>query len=91
MNYKPSFAWERKSPTVKQVELLVKNGFNKEGITCKGAASAAINLIIQRSKSGLASPKQLKQLIRFNITDSENMTFSNASNCDPNLRRFHDT
>jgi superfamily II DNA or RNA helicase len=60
--YEPVTEWQEKEVTGPQLALLAKWGFDHQGITCRGHASAIIGTIIERNKAGLATPKQVRKL-----------------------------
>ena len=76
-DYEPTFKWEEAAPTQKQVEALQKFGIDTDGIS-KGYASAILSKLIGRSKSGMASVKQIKCLMRFGY-DPAGWTYEQAS------------
>lgn len=62
INYEPSFAWERKAATQKQLDLISAWGLDVSGIDTIGKASAIIDALHSRKKRGLATPKQIRFL-----------------------------
>lgn len=76
-DYEPTFKWEEAAPTQKQVEALQKFGIDTDGIS-RGYASAILSKLIGRSKSGMASVKQIKCLMRFGY-DPAGWTYEQAS------------
>lgn len=77
-DYEPTVASEWAKPTERQIEYLVKNGFDASTITCKGYANKVIDRIIQRKKEGLCSAKQMKLLQRYGYEDVGSWTFDAA-------------
>ena len=69
-DYEPTFKWEEASATQKQIEVLQKFGVDADGIS-KGYASAILNSLIGRSKSGMATVKQVMCLRRFGYDPAE--------------------
>ncbi len=65
VDYEPVYAWEREAVTENQKGALEKMGINPDAIDCKGLAAAVLTAAINRSKAGLASPKQIKVLERY--------------------------
>ena len=78
-DYEPETAWEGQPPTDPQVQLLARAGFDLNHITCKGHASKLIDLVFRRRDLGLATPKQVRWLTRFNHPSPHLATFEEAS------------
>ena len=76
-DYKPTFAWESKEASAKQIQVLQNFGIDADGIS-RGYACAILDRVIGRSKNGLASLKQIKCLQKFGY-DPVNWTFEQAS------------
>lgn len=64
MDYKPSFRWESDAPTENQLETLKRNGIDTVNVRTKGMAAMLLDRVIKRSKLGLSTPKQIRQLER---------------------------
>lgn len=62
INYEPTFAWEKKKPTQKQINLIQAWGLDVAGIDTVGKASALITALHTRKRQGLATPKQIRFL-----------------------------
>lgn len=62
-DYEPTFKWEEADASEKQVAALERFGIDAAGIS-KGYACAIMDRLIERSKAGLATPKQIKLLKR---------------------------
>lgn len=62
INYEPTFAWEKKKPTQKQINLIQAWGLDVTGIDTVGKASALITALHTRKRQGLATPKQIRFL-----------------------------
>lgn len=77
-DYEPSFRWEMKDASTKQIEALQKFGIDADGIT-KGYASAILDKLINRSKNDMATIKQVKLLHRYGYYDAHNWSFAMAS------------
>jgi superfamily II DNA or RNA helicase len=77
-DYEPEMGWETESVSDKQGELLEKYGINLEAVTTRGMASKLLDKVIARSKMNLATPKQLKWLIRFKHPSPHTATFVEA-------------
>lgn len=91
LSYEPTMKWETKPVTKPQRDLLEVNGFNVEEL-CSGEASKLIDMIMDRKRLNLASPKQIRMLKAFGVTEPENMTAEKASwmitkNLDQRRRR----
>lgn len=76
-DYEPETDWDAKEPTPKQVECLKRAGI--EGISCRGHASRVIDIMFARRSMSLATPKQLRWLIRMGCPEPHTVTFEQAS------------
>lgn len=65
MEYRPTFAWELKDPTEKQLATIEKMGVSTEGIESSGQASALLDALMRRIDNRLATPKQIRLLERY--------------------------
>lgn len=63
--YVPSFKWEEKKPTDKQLAGLERLGINPDGIDSAGKASLLLDRLINRAKAGMSTPKQIRLLERY--------------------------
>ena len=61
-SYEPIFAWEKSKPSARQLQILENNCFDSSLVTSKGLASKLIDHIINRSKRGMSTPKQIRFL-----------------------------
>ncbi|MBR6983896.1 MAG: DEAD/DEAH box helicase [Ruminococcus sp.] len=77
-DYEPSFRWEMDEPSEKQVRLIESCGLDTTDLT-KGKASLIIDRIMNRRRQGLATPKQIKTLVRFGYQDVGTWSFDRAS------------
>jgi hypothetical protein len=77
--FEPEFGWECTGPTEKQIQTLESAGIETAEITTRGQADKLLDLLFVRRKRGLATPKQLRLLRRFNHPDAANATFAEAS------------
>lgn len=73
--YEPVFGWEKSPCTEKQRQVL-----DRFGLKCatKGEASIIMNRLFDRSRSKLATPKQLQWLVRYNHPSPETATTAEA-------------
>lgn len=78
INYEPSFAWERKAATQKQLDLISAWGLDISGIDTVGKASAIIDALHSRKKKGLATPKQIRFLENKGFKQVGTWTFKEA-------------
>ena len=76
--YEPTFKWQQKKPTKRQLELLGNRGFDVNAVKDKGHASLLIDSVIKRSDINLATPKQVKLMAKFGVKDARSVTFQNA-------------
>lgn len=78
MNYEACFAWEKRPASEKQLETLAAMGFDVDTVKNKGHASKIIDIMTVRRNRGLATPKQVKYLIKFNHKSPHTATFKQA-------------
>lgn len=78
-NYEPETGWESERPSNKQLIRIENAGFDTAQILYKGQASRLIDLLEQRREMGLATPKQLKWLVKFGYTNANQATFAEAN------------
>ena len=78
MDYVPEFAWEKESPTAKQLSVIENAGIDTTDMT-KGKASKIIDAIFRRREEGLATPKQIRLLKRYDFDKVGAWTFEQAS------------
>lgn len=77
-DYVPEFPWEKEPATEKQIKLVEGAGVNADGM-CKGQASKIIDVIINRRRQGLATPKQMRMLEQKGFQNVGLWTFEQAS------------
>lgn len=76
--WEPTVPWQTESATEKQVKLIESAGIIGSTIKSKGHASLIIGKIMQRRKLKLATPKQLKYLIKYGYENPNQATMSEA-------------
>ena len=76
--YEPEMKWESEAVSAKQLDVLEKFGLDAAALTCKGHASKMLDTLFERRKANLASPKQLKWLVRFRHPHPQTCTFIEA-------------
>lgn len=74
-DYEPVFGWENQRPSPKQLQVLERFGLKCQ---TKGEASIIMDRLFSRSKSKLATPKQLQWLVRYNHPSPETVTAKEA-------------
>lgn len=79
ITYEPTFVWEKKKPTTKQINLIESWGLNAKTIKSAGQASALITALNKRKKQGLATPKQIRFLEGKNFQRVGTWKFEEAS------------
>jgi len=77
--YEPETDAEAARVTVRQAETLERAGFDVAALKGKGHATQIIDRIFRRRAAGLATPKQLKWLIKFKHPSPQTATFEEAS------------
>lgn len=77
--WEPTMAWHSKKPSPRQLEVLVRNGFDAEEFPTRGKASAMLDLLFKRMDAKMATPKQMRALKRLGYESPEKATFAEAS------------
>lgn len=77
-DYEPEMEWESQPMSPKQREVLDNFGLDSDAIANKGMASQILDRVMNRRKLNLASPKQLKWLIRFKHPSPHTASFVEA-------------
>lgn len=62
VDYVPPFGWASRDPTMDQRERLEKLGIRADSVKSQGEADMLLGKLDERKRSGLATPKQIKQL-----------------------------
>lgn len=62
VDYVPPFGWASQDPTTDQRERLEKLGIRADSVKSQGEADMLLDKLDERKRSGLATPKQIKQL-----------------------------
>jgi superfamily II DNA or RNA helicase len=78
-DYEPTMAWEGKDVSAGQATFLRKLRINPESVKSRGLASKIIDVVIQRSKLGLATAKQVEFLRKNGHPSPETATFKEAT------------
>ena len=79
LSYQPVYHWELDPPTEKQIAALDKMGIDTKNIKTKGQACHVMTVLINRSKIGLSTPKQIKLLERYGFREVGKWSFDDAS------------
>jgi hypothetical protein len=77
--FAPTMRWHADAPTDKQLAVLGRFGIDTSGVLTKGHASLLLDRLITRRQLGLATPKQVRVLRRFDHPNPETTTFQEAS------------
>jgi superfamily II DNA or RNA helicase len=77
--YVPQTEWEQAAPTEGQMDALVNMGFAKDTITCRGFAHRLLEILLRRREDRMATPKQLRWLLRYHYPNARRATFAEAS------------
>lgn len=77
--YEPTCKWEEKPVTEGQAHFLRQQGIDPAAVKCKGQASRIIEILINRRRLKLASPKQMKWLRKFGHPSPETCSFKEAT------------
>lgn len=77
-NYTPSFGWEMKPPSDKQVNQLEKLGIHPDSIDNAGKASKMLDRIEKRREEGLTTPKQIRFLEQRGFNHVGSWSFDSA-------------
>ncbi len=79
VNYEPTFAWESKPATQKQLDYIRALGIEPNGIEHAGYASMLIERLKLRRTMNLSTPKQIKCLEKFGFRHVGTWEFAQAS------------
>jgi type I site-specific restriction endonuclease len=77
IDFEPTMSWHYEPASQKQKETIEQFGVSTAGML-KGQASALLDVVFSRRKMSLASPKQLKWLIKKNHPSPHTCTFEDA-------------
>lgn len=77
--YEATMGWHSDPVSPKQRELLERAGLDPDRVSGKGQASAIIDKLILRRNLGLATAKQVRQLMRLQHPSPHRATFTEAS------------
>jgi len=78
-DWQPTMPWHHEPVSEAQERMLKSFGFDLTSITCKGHANAVLDRVMSRSKLKLATPKQVRCLMRFGIKNAHTWKFDAAS------------
>lgn len=78
-SYEPETDWEAQAVTSGQAGVLERAGFDVASMKGKGHASRIIDILFKRRDLGLATPKQIKWLIKFGHPSPHTVSFQEAS------------
>lgn len=78
VNYVPPFGAAAQDPTADQRERLEKLGIRAESVKSQGEADMLLDRLNERKRSGLATPKQIKQLEMRGFQDVGTWSFDQA-------------
>lgn len=76
--YEPTMRWEKQPATEKQIAVLRNMGIDTHELT-RGHATRLLDIVFTRRKLKLATPKQLKQLIRLGHPSPETCSSEDAA------------
>lgn len=77
--FEPVMEWEARPVSPAQAETLAKFGIDGESVTCAGHAGKLLDMVIGRSRQGLATPRQVRLLSRMRHPSPWTATFESAS------------
>jgi hypothetical protein len=78
-DYEPIYEWERQPVSEKQAQTLEKLGINPDSVDCKGRATVLLNILFQRSREHLSTPKQIRKLESYGFQSVGTWGFEQAS------------
>lgn len=78
-SYVPAFGWEMGPPTDKQLKSLEKYGIFPDEVDSAGKAKLLLDRLDKRRESGLATPKQIRLLERYNFQHVGKWMFDDAN------------
>ena len=80
VDYVPPFGWAAQDPTTRQREDLEKLGIRADNVKSQGEAEMILDKLNERKRSGLATPKQIKQLEMRGFQNVGTWSFEQARN-----------
>lgn len=89
MNYEPIYKWEKDPITDKQKKAILGMGIDIENVKTKGLASHIMDVLMNRVKAGLSTPKQIKLLEQRGFTNVGMWTKSEASDMITKIANNH--
>lgn len=84
-DYEPMSSWEKDKMTQGQRDMLIRNGFDIDSITCKGQASQIIEAIINRGKADMATVKMCRYAQQKGMENPYNKSFADVKQFLDNL------
>lgn len=78
-SYVPSFGWEMGPPSDAQLKSLEKSGILPDSVENAGKASLLLERLDRRRREGLATPKQIRILERYNFRNVGTWSFEVSS------------
>lgn len=78
-SYVPSFGWEMGPPSEAQLKTLEKSGILPDAVDNAGKASLLLDRLDRRRREGLATPKQIRILERYNFRNVGTWSFEVSS------------
>ena len=80
VDYVPPFGWAAQDPTTRQREDLEKLGIRADNVKSQGEAEMILDKLNERKRSGLATPRQIKQLEMRGFQNVGTWSFEQARN-----------
>lgn len=78
-DYEPVFEWQKAPPSEKQLDAIERFGVDSSLVESRGFAAALMDRLIARSKSGLATVKQVHKLTGYGFVNVSSWTMKQAS------------
>ncbi len=78
-DFEPTMRWHEKPVSPRQSEYLERIGFDASTVKSRGHAGQIMDMLHKRRELNLATPKQMKHLIRFKHPSPETATFEEAT------------
>jgi superfamily II DNA or RNA helicase len=78
-DFTPTMHWHAHPPSPKQLSALERFGINPTSVQCRGHASAILDKLVRRSRMSLATPGQLRWLVKLGHPNPAIASFDEAS------------
>jgi superfamily II DNA or RNA helicase len=79
VEFEPTMAWHTEKPSQKQLAAIARFGIDPSSIQSRGHASAILDKMVKRSRMRLATPRQLRWLVKLGHPNPAIVSFDEAN------------